>query len=129
MWILQGLAIGFHEWLMTGSHEWLMTGKLPKAGTCVKHAEELKSHASCCNTGQNSQASQAISSRLELATQSSREAKSPKHSIWEKLTFHIPKTHQYCKKNLREKQDWPIHNLHPLIFQIPLLSPSPLLHL
>ena len=33
----------------------------------MKHVEELKSHISCCTTGQKSQASQAVSSRLELA--------------------------------------------------------------
>ena len=61
-----------------------------KVGTCVKHARELKSHASCCTTGQKSQAGQAVTSRLELTTQPSREAKSPNHPVWEKLTFHIP---------------------------------------
>ena len=47
-----------------------------KVGTCVKHTGELKSHASYCTTEQKSQASQAVSSRLELATYPSREAKS-----------------------------------------------------
>ena len=61
-----------------------------KVGTRVEHARELKSHASCCTTEQKSQAGQAISSRLELATQPSCEVKSPDHPIWEKLTFHIP---------------------------------------
>ena len=69
--------------------------QVTKAGTRAKHAEELKSHASCCTTGQKSQAGQAISSRLELATQSSREVKSPDHFVWKKLTFRIPNTHQY----------------------------------
>ena len=126
--------------LATGSCDWQVT----KRGTRVKHAEELKSHASCCTTGQNSQAGQAVSSWLELVTQSSREAKSPDHSVWEKLTFHIPNTHQYIyplyprivenfqrefwERNPREKQDWLIHNLYILILQISLLSHSPLLH-
>ena len=61
-----------------------------KVGTRVKHAGKLKSHASCCTTGQKSQAGQAVSSWLELATQPSHEAKSPDHPVWEKLTFHIP---------------------------------------
>ena len=52
--------------------------------------QKLKSHASCCITGQKSQASQAVCSRLELATQPSREVKSLEHPVWEKLTFHIP---------------------------------------
>ena len=43
-----------------------------KASTHVKHVRELKSHASCCTTGQKSQAGQAVSLRLELATQPSR---------------------------------------------------------
>ena len=30
------------------------------------------------------------------------------------------------KETLEKKQDWLIHNLHPLILQIPLLSPFPL---
>ena len=52
--------------------------------------QKLKSHASCCTTGQRSKAGQAVCSRLELTTQPSREVKSPKHLVWEKLTFHIP---------------------------------------
>ena len=108
------------------------------------HAGELKSHTSCCTTRQNFQSGQVVSSQLKLATQSSREAKSPDHSIWEKLTFRIPNTDQYkyplyphnvksywrefWERNLREKQNWLIHNLYTLIFQIPLLSPFPLIH-
>ena len=61
-----------------------------KVGTRVEHAGELKSHASYCTTGKKSQAGQAVSSRLELVTQPSCEAKSPNHLVWEKLTFHIP---------------------------------------
>ena len=57
--------------------------------TC-QECQKLKSRASCCITGQKSQASQAICLRLELATQPSREVKSPEHPVWEKLTFHIP---------------------------------------
>ena len=49
--------------------------KAAKVGTRVKHAGKLKSHASCCTTGQKSQASQAVSSWLELATQPSHEVK------------------------------------------------------
>ena len=61
-----------------------------KVGTRVEHAEELKSHASYYTTGQKSQVGQAISSRLELATQPSCEVKSLDHPVWEKMTFHIP---------------------------------------
>jgi len=63
--------------------------QVAKGGTRVKHAEELKSHASCCTTGQKLPAGQAVISQLRLATQSSREAKSPIHSVWEKLTFRF----------------------------------------
>ena len=66
-----------------------------KVSTRVEHAGELKSHASCCTTGQKSQASQAVSLRLELMTQPSRKVKSPNHPVWEKLTFHIPFSSYY----------------------------------
>ena len=52
--------------------------------------QKMKRCASCCTTGQKSQAGQAVYSWLELATQPSREVKSPEHPIWKKLTFHIP---------------------------------------
>ena len=57
--------------------------------TC-QACQKLKSRANYCTTGQKSQAGQAVCSRLELATQPSLEVKLPEHSIWEKLTFHIP---------------------------------------
>ena len=57
--------------------------------TC-QACQKLKSRANCYTTGQKSQAGQAICSWLELATQPSREVKSPEHPVWEKLTFHIP---------------------------------------
>ena len=68
------------------THDW----QAAKVGTRMEHAGELKSHASCCTTGQKSQVGQAVSSQLELAIQPSREVKSPDHPVWEKLTFHIP---------------------------------------
>ena len=43
--------------------------------------QKLKSHASCCTTGQKSQADQAVCLRPELATQPSREVKSPEHPV------------------------------------------------
>jgi len=46
------------------THDWQAT----KVGTRAELARELKSHASCCITGQKSQAGLFISSRLELAT-------------------------------------------------------------
>ena len=105
---------------------------------------ELKSHASCCTTGQKSQTVEAVSSRLELATQASCKAKPPDHPVWEKLTFNIlsyptiyrplyPQNvesfqREFWERNPREKQDWFIHNLHIETLQIPLLSSSPLLN-
>ena len=67
------------------THDW----QAAKVGTRVEHVGELKCHASCCTTRQKSQVGRAISSRLELATQPSRKAKSLEHPVWEKLTFHI----------------------------------------
>ena len=58
-----------------------------KVGTRVEHTGELKSHASCCTTGQKTQAGQAVSSQLELATQPSREVKLLDHPIWKKTDF------------------------------------------
>ena len=131
---------GPRDWISRLVHGW----QVGKAGTRVKHAKELKSLASCCTTRQKSQAGQVVSSWLELTTQSNHEVMLLDHSIWEKMTFRIPNTHQYkyplyprivesfyrefWERNPREKQDWLIHNLYILILQIPLLSPSPLLH-
>ena len=122
------------------SRDW----QVAKVGTCVKHAGEQKNHVSCCTTRQKSQASQAVSLRLELATQPNCEAKSPDHPVWEKLTFHIPFhptiyrplypwnvesfQREFWERNPREKQDWFIHNLHIETLQVPLLFSSPLLN-
>ena len=96
-----------------------------KVGTRVEHAGELKSHASCCTIGQKSQAGQAVSSRLEHATQPSHEVKSPDHLVWEKLTFHIPShptiyiypyTHDILRasrENFREKPYRKTRLIHP----------------
>ena len=54
--------------------------------TC-QACQKLKCRASCCTTGQKSQAGQAVYSQLELATQPSREVKLPEHPVWEKMTF------------------------------------------
>ena len=84
-------SVRTHNWISRVARSW----QAAKRGTRVKHADELKSHASYCTIGQKSQAGQVISLRLEVATQSSCEAKSPDHSVWEKLAFRIPNTHQY----------------------------------
>ena len=51
--------------------------------TC-QACQKLKSRASYCTTGQKFETGQAICSQLELATQPSREVKSPEHPVWEK---------------------------------------------
>ena len=130
---MQRLAAGLVGDSQLASHQ---------SGTHVKHAGELKSHASCYTIGQKSEAGQAISSQLELATQPSHEAKPPDHPVWKKLIFHIPShptiyrllyprnvesfQREFWEKNPREKQDWFIHNLHIETLQIPILSSSPL---
>ena len=62
---------------MTGSHDW----QVPKAGTRVKHAGELKGHANCCTTRQNFQSGEAVSLRLKLVTHSSRKPELPEHPV------------------------------------------------
>ena len=58
--------------------------------TRVKYTEKLNRHANCSTIGQKVHIGHSVSSRLGLATQSSHEAKSPVHSIMEKLTLRIP---------------------------------------
>ena len=65
------------DWISRMAHDW----QDAKGGTCVKHAEELKSHTNCCSTKQNFQSVQAVSSQLKLATNSSCEAKLPGHPV------------------------------------------------
>ena len=45
--------VGPRDWILQLARSW----KVAKAGIRVKHAEELKSHASYCTIGQKSQAS------------------------------------------------------------------------
>ena len=63
--------------------------------TCAKHVEKLKYHASWSTTGRKVQTGHSVSSWLELATQSSREAKPPASFVLEKLTLRIPNTQKY----------------------------------
>ena len=66
-------------------HDWILRPacglQAAKGGTRVKHAKELKSHVSWSTTRQNFQSGQAVSSRLRLTTQSSREVKLPDHFV------------------------------------------------
>ena len=73
------------------THDW----QAAKVGTRVEHVGELKCHASYCTTRQKSQVGRAISSRLELATQSSPESKLPTSSVLKNLTLHIPFSPHY----------------------------------
>ena len=57
--------------------------------TRVKHAKKLNRHANCSTTGQKVSIGHSVSSWLGLVTQSSRKAKSPVHSVMEKLTLCI----------------------------------------
>ena len=111
--------------------------------TC-QACQKLKRHASWSTTGQKVQTGRSVTLWLELATQSSRESKPPASSILKNLTLRIPFSLQYkyplyprnvesfqrefWERNLREKQDWLIPNLHIETLQIPLLFSSPLLH-
>ena len=104
---------------------WLQAARMMH--TC-QACQKLKRRANCCTTGQKSQAGQAVWLRLELATQPSHEVKSPKHPVWENLTFHIPShptiyiplypwfwdgfLREFWERNPRKKQDWFIHNLY-----------------
>ena len=109
---------------LTGG-SWLQAARMMH--TC-QACQKLKRRASCCTTGQKSQAGQAVCLRLELTTQPSHEVKSPKHPVWENLTFHIPShptiyiplyprfwdsfLREFWERNPRKKQDWLIHNLY-----------------
>ena len=77
----QGLATRFRGWLVAGSLQIeAHVPSMPKA----------EASPQLFTTGQKSQASQAVCSRLELATQQSREVKPPEHIVWQNMTFHIP---------------------------------------
>ena len=115
----QGLATGSHRWLAVASHQNLHT---------CQACQKLKRYASWSTTVQNRTTSRSVTSRLELATQSSREAKPRASPILKNLTLHIPFSPQYkyplypwkkesfqrefWERNPRVKQDWFIHNLH-----------------
>ena len=68
---------GPRDWISRLARDW----QVAKGGTRVKHAEELKSYASCCTIGQNFQSDQTVILRLKLATRFCCEAKSPKHPV------------------------------------------------
>ena len=69
------------DWISRVARGWPVT----KRGIRVKHAGELKSHASWSTTGQNFQSGQTISSRFKLTTHSSRKHEMPNSSVCYKL--------------------------------------------
>ena len=66
-----------------GTRDWQAT----RGCTWVKYADKLNHHASYSTTGQKVKTDHSVSSRLELATQSSREAKLPASSILKNWLF------------------------------------------
>ena len=68
-----------------GTRDWIsqVARGLQAAKSCTraKHAEKLNCHASYSITGQKVQSGHSVTSRLELAAQSSHEAKPPANSI------------------------------------------------
>ena len=84
---------------VSGTRDWIsrVARGLQAARSCTraKHAEKSKRHTSWSTTGQKVQTGHSVSSRLELAVQSSREAKSPTSSVLKKMTLRIPNTHKY----------------------------------
>ena len=113
--------------LVTGSRGWLTAASRQREHTC-QACQKLKRHASWSTTGQNRTTGRSVTSRLELATQSSREAKLRASLVLKNLTLHIPFSPQYkypfypqkkesfqrefWERNPREKQDWLIHNFY-----------------
>ena len=55
-------SAGTRNWISQVARSW----QVAKGGTCVKHAKELKSHASWSTTGQKVQFGNSVCSRLEL---------------------------------------------------------------
>ena len=69
--------------LATGSCRWLAAASRQMLNTC-QACQKLKRHASWSTTRQKVQTSHSVTSRLELATQSSHESKLPVSSILKK---------------------------------------------
>ena len=113
--------------LAAGSCGWLAATSRQKQHTC-QACQKLKRHASWSTTGQNRTTGHSVISRLDLATQSSREAKPLASPVLKNLTLHIPFSPQYKyplypqKKESFQREFWErnpsviqdrfIHNLH-----------------
>ena len=77
----QGLATGSRRWLAVTSRQ--IEAHMPSM-------PEAEASRQLFTTRQKFQAGQAVCSRLELATQPSREVKLPEYPVWQNTTFHIP---------------------------------------
>ena len=84
-------VVGTRDWNLRVAHGW----QAARWCTRVKHAEKMNSHASWSTTGQKVQSGNFVCLWLELATQSSREAKSPVSFVLKSLTLRIPFSLQY----------------------------------
>ena len=118
--------------LVIGSRGWLAAASRQKQHTC-QACQKLKRHASWSTTGQNRTFYRSVISQLDLATQSSREAKPWASPVLKNLTLHILFSSQYkyslysqkkesfqrefCKRNPRVIQDWFIYNLPFWLFR------------
>ena len=92
----QGLATGSRGWLVTASHQKLLT---------CQACQKLNRHASWSTTRQNRTTGHSVTSRLELATQSNREAKPQANPVLKNLTLHILFSPQYkCPFYSRKKR-------------------------
>ena len=80
--------------LVIGSRGWLTAASCQKLLTC-QTCQKLKRHASWSIIGQNRTTGCLVTSRLELTTQSSREAKLQASPVLKNLTLHIPFSPQY----------------------------------
>ena len=105
----------------------LAASSCQKQHTC-QACQKLKRHASWSTTGQNRTTGHSVISQLDLATQSSHEAKLRASPVLKNLTLHIPFSPQYkyplypqkiesfqrefWERNPRVKQDWFVHNLY-----------------
>ena len=82
---------GTRDWI-----SWVARGlQATRSCTRAKHVKKLKRHASWSTTEQKVQTCHSVSLQLELAAQSSREAKPLDSFVLEKLTLRIPNTHKY----------------------------------
>ena len=111
----------------TETRGWLAAASRQMHYTC-QACQKVNSHANWSTTGQNRITGHTVISWLDLATQSSHEAKPRATPVLKNLTFHILLSPQYkyslypqmkesfqrefWKRNPRVKQDWFTYNLY-----------------